>query len=121
MYIWKGEYGGERYFFPATIEKFTSCYFCKSGNRRGLGFDKPETDPKKNGPSSKFASPQSFGHSGFTGTIAWADPVHQVVYIFLSNRVYPDQLNNKLLDLNVRTRIQDSIYRSFLNNGQNVQ
>lgn len=121
MYIWKGEYGGERYFFPATIDKFTSCYFCGSGNRRGLGFDKPETDPKKNGPSSKLASPQSFGHSGFTGTIAWADPEHQVVYIFLSNRVYPDQLNNKLLDLSVRTRIQDSIYRSFLKNGQGVQ
>jgi beta-N-acetylhexosaminidase len=121
MYIWKGEYGGERYFFPATIDKFTSCYFCENGNRRGLGFDKPETDPKKNGPSSKLASPQSYGHSGFTGTIAWADPVHQVVYIFLSNRVYPDQLNNKLLDLNVRTRIQDTIYRSFLNNGQNGQ
>ena len=121
MYIWKGEYGGERYFSPATIENFTTCYFCESGNRRGLGFDKPEIDSTKNGPSSKLVSPQSFGHSGFTGTIAWADPVHQVVYIFLSNRVYPDQLNNKLLDLNVRTRIQDSIYRSFLNNGQNVQ
>lgn len=119
MYLWKGEYGGERYFNPSTIDEFTACQFCSNGNRRGLGFDKPETDPKKNGPSSKLASPESFGHTGFTGTIAWADPVHQVVYIFLSNRVYPDQMNNKLLDLNVRTRIQDVIYRSFLNLGQN--
>lgn len=113
MYLWKGEYGGERFFQPSTIELFTSCQFCDSGNRRGLGFDKPEIDPKKNGPSSKLASPESFGHSGFTGTIAWADPVHQLVYIFLSNRVYPDQLNNLLTELNVRTRIQDVIYQSF--------
>lgn len=116
MYLWKGEYGGERFFMPSTIENFTSCTYCTNGNRRGLGFDKPETDPKKNGPSSKLASPGSFGHTGFTGTIAWADPAHQLVYIFLSNRVYPDQLNNKLTDLNVRTRIQDAIYQSFLNN-----
>ncbi len=116
MYLWKGEYGGERYFYPATIDRFTKCYFCNKGNRRGLGFDKPETDPKKNGPSGKLSSPESFGHTGFTGTIAWADPAHQLVYIFLSNRVYPEQTNNKLLDLNVRTQIHDTIYRSFLNN-----
>ncbi len=119
MYLWKGEYGGERYIHPGTLDAYTACQFCDNGNRRGLGFDKPETDPKKNGPSSKLASSDSYGHTGFTGTIAWADPVHQVVYIFLSNRVYPDQMNNKLLDMNVRTRIQDVIYRSFLNNGQN--
>jgi beta-N-acetylhexosaminidase len=117
MYLWKGEYGGEQFFQPSTIDLFTSCQYCDSGNRRGLGFDKPETDPKKNGPSSKLASPESFGHSGFTGTIAWADPVHQLVYIFLSNRIYPDQLNNLLTDLNVRTRIQDVIYRSFRPDG----
>jgi beta-N-acetylhexosaminidase len=113
MYLWKGEYGGERYFFPSTIERFTSCTFCETGNRRGLGFDKPETDTTKNGPSSKLASPESFGHSGFTGTLAWVDPIHQLVYIFLSNRVHPDQLNNKLTEMNVRTRIQDVIYQSL--------
>ena len=81
-------------------------------SRRGIGWDKPvQSDP--NSPTSLFASPKTFGHTGFTGTCIWIDPEFDVVYIFLSNRVYPDR-NNKLSNANIRTRIQDVIYQSIL-------
>lgn len=59
------------------------------------------------------ASPESFGHTGFTGTMAWADPEYGLVYIFLSNRVHPDQHNNKLVEMNIRTRVQEVAYRAM--------
>ena len=62
------------------------------------------------GPTCDGISQNSFGHSGFTGTLAWADPDEEVVYVFLSNRVYPDAENNKLLKMNIRTNIQQVIY-----------
>jgi beta-glucosidase-like glycosyl hydrolase/CubicO group peptidase (beta-lactamase class C family) len=110
MYLNKGTYAGEKYFNPETIETFTSRQKGESNNRRGLGFDKPETDRSKPGPSCQSASPESFGHTGFTGTLVWADPSCDVIYIFLSNRTYPDAANNKLVELNVRTKIQQEIY-----------
>ncbi len=82
-------------------------------NRRGLGFDKPETDNDKEGPTCKSASSLSYGHSGFTGTYAWCDPSNNTIYIFLSNRTYPEENNSKLLDMNVRTNIQEIIYKSI--------
>ncbi len=114
IYLNGGDYGGHYFMHDSVINRFTSCYFCNNGNRRGLGFDKPEPDPKKNGPSSKLASPSSYGHTGFTGTIAWMDPEYNLLYIFLSNRIHPDQYNQKLIDMNVRTKIQDVIYQSLL-------
>jgi len=110
MYLSDGTYGGKMYFEKETIELFTKCMFCDEGNRRGLGFDKPEMDYSKDGPTFQGISGTSFGHSGFTGTIAWADPEKQIVYVFLSNRVYPDANNSKLIKTNVRTRIQEIIY-----------
>ena len=113
MYLNGGEYGGHRFFQPSTLELFTSSPFREEGNRRGIGFDKPETDPEKEGPACLPASPESFGHTGFTGTMAWADPEYGLVYIFLSNRVHPDQHNNKLVEMNIRTRVQEVAYRAM--------
>ena len=110
MYLQKGYYGGKTYFSDSTFNKFNTCTYCDEGNRRGLGFDKPELDPEKEGPGCKSISPSSFGHSGFTGTFAWADPETGIVYVFLSNRVHPDQDNEKLYDMNIRPAIQQVIY-----------
>ncbi|HEY8402262.1 MAG TPA: glycoside hydrolase family 3 N-terminal domain-containing protein [Cytophagaceae bacterium] len=111
MNLQYGYYGGLRYFLPETIPYFAKKQFEK--NRRGLGWDKPE--PSGNGPTSNYASPNTFGHTGFTGTAAWVDPDQNLVYIFLSNRVHPDASNNKLIRASVRTVIQDVIYQSILN------
>lgn len=109
LYLQMGEYGGERFFSEEVMKEYTRCQFCANGNRRGLGFDKPEPNGKQ-GPTCDCVSYLSFGHSGFTGTYAWSDPDKQTVYIFLSNRVYPDADNKKLIDLNIRTKIQEAIY-----------
>ena len=110
MYLNGGVYGGRILLSDTIIRKFTSRAFLENGNRRGLGFDKPEPDPKKISPASKSASPLSFGHSGFTGTLVWVDPQYNLIYIFLSNRIYPDQFNTKLVEMDIRTKIQDTIY-----------
>lgn len=112
MYLQDGSYGGVQYFRPGTIELFTKCAFCENKNRRGVGFDKPQLEGS--GPACDCASPRSFGHTGFTGTIAWVDPTQDLVYVFLSNRVYPDAENKKLISMNVRTNIQEIIYDSLL-------
>jgi beta-N-acetylhexosaminidase len=114
MYLNGGMYGGRKYLNDSTINKFTACTYCNNGNRRGLGFDKPEPDPKKINPCSKYASPSSFGHSGFTGTLVWSDPQYGLIYVFLSNRIHPDQFNTKLTEMNLRTNIQDVIYQALL-------
>ncbi|NPA37414.1 MAG: serine hydrolase [Chlorobi bacterium] len=119
MLLNKGIYGGKRYIKESTIEIFTSRQ--NGHNRRGLGFDKPETDPDKDTPASVFASPDSYGHSGYTGTFLWIDPEYELIYIFLSNRVYPDNYNRKLIKNNIRTRIQDIVYRSFLSRDEILQ
>ena len=110
MYLQKGEYAGRRYFDSNVIKQFTSCTYCSTGNRRGLGFDKPEPDATKDSPACKSASPESFGHSGFTGTFTWVDPKYNLVYVFLSNRVAGGSAENKLAKLNIRTNIQQVIY-----------
>jgi beta-N-acetylhexosaminidase len=114
MYLNGGEYGGTKYFNAETIKLFTTSPFLNKDNRRALGFDKPQMDYSKDGPTCQCVSGLSFGHTGFTGTIAWADPEEQIVYIFLSNRIYPDQDNNKLIQMNVRTDIQQVIYDAII-------
>jgi CubicO group peptidase (beta-lactamase class C family)/beta-glucosidase-like glycosyl hydrolase len=112
MWLQKGSYAGQHYFKPETLELFTAKQF--EGSRRGLGWDKPVlSDP--NGPTSIYASAKTFGHTGFTGTCIWVDPEFNLVYVFLSNRVYPDMTNNKILNANIRPRIQDVIYQSIFN------
>jgi len=109
-----GEYGGERFISPSTIDLFTKEPLGINGSRRGLGFDKPELDKTKAGPSCFSASPVSYGHTGFTGTIVWVDPAYDLIYIFLSNRVYPDAANNHLLETKIRTAVQQVIYDAIM-------
>jgi beta-glucosidase-like glycosyl hydrolase/CubicO group peptidase (beta-lactamase class C family) len=113
MYLNYGTYGGERFIDSVTIAAYTRCQFCENENRRALGFDRPVTDKDDEGPACNSASEVSFGHSGFTGTITWVDPKYDLLYIFLSNRIHPDQFNIQLITENVRTDIQEQIYRSL--------
>ena len=109
LFLNKGTYGGTRYFKASTVEQFTSR---QSGiSRRGLGFDRWDPDTSKQYPS-RLASPQTFGHTGYTGTCVWADPANDLIYIFLSNRVYP-QVTEKLSNMRIRARIQDVIYEAI--------
>lgn len=112
MWLNKGHYGGVQFFKPETIELFTTKQF--ENSRRGLGWDKPVISDW-NGPTSLLASPLTFGHTGFTGTCIWVDPKFNLVFVFLSNRVYPDMTNNKLLNANIRPRIQEVVYKAIFN------
>lgn len=113
MLINDGELGGKRFFKPETIQLFSA--YNSSISRRGLGFDKPEKDNfiRSEPYPSALASTETFGHTGFTGTCVWADPKSQLVYIFLSNRVYNTRTNNLLGQMNIRGKIQDAIYRAL--------
>ena len=111
MYLQNGSYGGIEYIKPSTLEEFTRCQYCEDENRRGAGFDKPQLSGP--GPTCGCVSLLSFGHTGFTGTIAWVDPEQEIVYIFLSNRVHPDAENKKLIYDGIRTQIQEVIYKSL--------
>jgi beta-N-acetylhexosaminidase len=111
LFLNKGEYGGKRYIDSATISACTKCQYCTT-NRRAIGFDKPEMNPDKISPVCSCVSPLSFGHTGFTGTLAWADPSNQLILIFLSNRVCPDADDNKLMKSGIRTKIQEVIYEA---------
>lgn len=113
MYVWQGHYGGTQFFSAATFDAFNTCHFCSEGNRRGWGFDKPQL-PGTAGPTCNCVSPASFGHTGFTGTMTWADPESGLLYVFLSNRTFPDSnAPNKLSKDNVRERIQKIIQESI--------
>lgn len=110
-----GTYGGRQFIKPATIAKYTSVAFPGTANRRGLIFDKPEPDKAKNGPTAKDASSLTFGHTGFTGTCAWADPSKNVIFIFLSNRVFPSAGNTKITSQNIRTNLMQVVYNALKN------
>ncbi|MCF6350232.1 MAG: serine hydrolase [Flavobacteriaceae bacterium] len=113
MYLQKGYYGGKRYLKTKTLEKFNTRYFKDKKNRRGLGFDKQQIN-KNEKATCDCVSEASFGHSGFTGTYAWADPKSKIVYIFLSNRVYPTMENRGLTKENIRTKIQRVIQEAII-------
>lgn len=112
MYMQNGSYGGVEYFKPETILKFNTCYYCDQEVRRGVGFDKPQLDEV--GPTCGCVSMTSFGHSGFTGAYTWADPDAEIVYVFLSNRIFPSADNRFLLSENIRTNIQQIIYDAII-------
>jgi len=112
LFLQKGNYGDHQFFTEETFQKFNTCYFCKDQNRRGLGFDKPQLGQE--GPTCGCVSMTSFGHTGFTGTMAWADPDKELVYVFLSNRTYPDANTNLLSKENIRENIQKIIYDSII-------
>jgi len=111
MYLNKGTYGGDRYVNEKTVEEFTRCRFPGTGNRRGLGFDRP--DPSGKGTPYSGVSSQSYGHTGFTGTMAWMDPENGLLYIFLSNRVHPNAENKLLMNKDIRGRIQEVFYQAL--------
>ena len=110
-----GTYKGQRYLREETIREFTRCQYCQERNRRGIGFDKPliEYDPVKSS-VARLASPASFGHTGFTGTLVWADPENGFLFIFLSNRVYPTRDNKLIYQLNIRPNIHDLVYELLM-------
>ncbi len=114
MHLNKGYYGGKRYISDTTEQVFNHRYFAKDSVRRGLGWDKPQFKGKP-GPTFEEISPKSFGHQGFTGTMVWADPEEQIVYIFLSNRTYPSMENKLLYELNIRSEVQRRIYEAIIN------
>ena len=109
MNLNKGTYEGKRYFSEKTLELFTADQSAIS--HRGYGWNKPS---KEDGSVSDFASDLTYGHTGFTGTCAWVDPKEELIYIFLSNRVYPSADNNKLIKNKTRKRIHDIIYQSII-------
>ncbi|WP_337042636.1 glycoside hydrolase family 3 N-terminal domain-containing protein [Emticicia sp. 17c] len=110
MYLQKGSYGGKQFIKPEVVEECTRYQFPELKNRRAIAFDKIDFNPKvANGPT--LATPESYGHSGFTGTFVWVDPKYNFAYVFLSNRVYPTRDNTKISSLNIRTAIGDEIYK----------
>ena len=106
LYIQNGNYGNQQILNPETINLFNNCYYCDEDNRRGVGFDKPQLED--DGPTCGCISMNSFGHSGWTGTFAWADPDQEIIYVFLSNRSYPTGESagkSKLVKENIRSKI----------------
>lgn len=111
MFLNDGEYEGIRYLKPQTINLFTSVQYPDNDNRRGLGFDKilfEYSNTKSH--MARSASIRSYGHTGFTGIIAWADPDKDLLFILLSNRVYPSRMPNKLAEFRVRPAIHQAFY-----------
>ena len=119
MYLNYGWYGGYRYLSEATMKEWTTRHFEKQHNRRGFGFDKP--GPGNNLSSGEHSYPAplcsdvSFGHTGFTGTYAWADPGTGILFLFFSNRIYPSRNNHLLNQLNLRESIQQAAYQILKN------
>ena len=107
-----GYYGGKRYVSHDVIDQFA--HRIEGSTRRALGFDMKELNPQKKSYTSPLVSDQTYGHTGFTGIGVWNDPVHELTFIFLSNRTYPNSRNNKLNREEYRERIQSIVYRSFL-------
>lgn len=117
MYCNYGYYDMKQYISERTLKEFTKVQYPNNGNRRGLGFDKPlmgnDTLPINKAYPAPEVSPKSFGHSGFTGTFVWADPEHELVFIFLSNRVYPNRSHRNIYNLNIRPKVQQVFYQAM--------
>lgn len=108
-----GQLNGQTYLHKETIDLFTAYH--SEISRRGLGFDKPEKDnaTRKEPYPCLSVSPETFGHTGFTGICVWVDPKYDLVFIFLSNRVNPREDNGKLSSLSIRGRIQEAVYQAM--------
>jgi len=114
MYLNMGEYGDYRFITRPTMKKFTACHYCNENVRRGLAFDKPLIRDKEKGMPAKDAGEDSFGHSGFTGTFTWADPDTGILFVFMSNRVYPTRENNKIATLSIRPKMHQVVYDALM-------
>jgi CubicO group peptidase (beta-lactamase class C family) len=117
MYLQNGYYGGQHYIAPASLAEFTKVQYPENQNRRGLGFDKPYINNylyrQQNAYPAPDASPESYGHTGFTGTFTWVDPKKQILFIFMSNRIHPSRENSLLSKLNIRSAMLQVIYDSI--------
>ncbi len=117
MYLQNGYYGGQLLLDSASLAEFTKVQFPEKKNRRGLGFDKPFINNYLYRPTNAYpasgASQESYGHSGFTGTFTWVDPKKQIVFVFMSNRIFPTRNNPRLNDLRIRSEMLQSIYDSI--------
>jgi len=111
LFLNNGYYAGQQILQPETIATFTQRH--PSCTRRGIGFDMKELDASRSQNMCASASDKTFGHLGFTGTCTWADPEHNLIYVFLSNRTYPNMSNNKLGKEDYRPRIQETIYEAL--------
>ena len=114
MLLNDGSFNGQQFIKKETIDYFSQYHSAVS--RRGLGFDKPEKDnaTRKEPYPALSASPQTIGHTGYTGTCVWIDPVNHFTFIFLSNRVNPEGgNNNKLSQMNIRPKIMEAIYQAM--------
>jgi beta-N-acetylhexosaminidase len=104
MLVKGGEYGGNCYFSASTVRTFTK----EAGNLgRGLGWDKPSKEKTSTAPPP--LSTLAFGHLGFTGTAAWADPTHNLIVIILSNRIHPTATDPRYNQLLIRRKIMETI------------
>ena len=112
LYLQKGRYNGKQFFSSSTFDQFNQCYYCTEENRRGVGLDKPQAGG--GGMTFQGISFSSFGHSGFTGTYAWADPATGIVFVFLSNRTFPTMENRKLIDHSIRPRMLKLVYDAII-------
>lgn len=117
LFMEYGTFEGKEYVSQEVVAEFAKVQYPKNDNRRGLGFDKPLLNNSEllleDAYPAPEVSPASFGHSGFTGTFVWADPENQLVYIFLSNRVYPTRENRNLYTLNIRSAVQQVFYKAL--------
>ncbi|MDO7544196.1 MAG: serine hydrolase, partial [Flavobacteriaceae bacterium] len=117
MWLQGGSVEGRKYLSPETIAAFTALQYPENNNRRGLGFDKPllgnDSLPASKSYPAPSVSPESYGHSGFTGTFVWVDPTHELIYIFLSNRVYPSRAQRGIYTTNIRETVQEAIYKGL--------
>jgi CubicO group peptidase (beta-lactamase class C family) len=117
LYRRGGEYGGQQLISSDVLKEYSRAQFPGNNNRRGLGFDKPLLNNSLVAPSDAYptygASPESYGHFGYTGTFVWVDPIADISYVFLCNRVYPTRKKEELSNLNIRTSILQAIYDSI--------
>lgn len=114
MWLNNGCYGGVQVLSPETVNLFTTA---KSPTcRRGLGFDKPDTENLDNSPTTALATAATYGHLGFTGTVFWVDPDNSLIFVFLCNRVVPTRNNKAFNDLNIRPALFEIVYQELLKN-----
>ncbi len=113
MYLQKGEYNGIQLIPSEIFDQFNVCSYCKEGNRRGIGFDKPQIEGMHQS-TCGCVSPKSFGHSGYTGTYAWADPEKEIIIVILANRTFPND-DFTFSRNNIRTRLQEKVYNALIN------
>ena len=109
-----GSYNNQRLFNSESFDVFNTCYYCEYDNRSGVGFDKPQIEGN-HGSTFGGVSMNSFGHYGYTGSMAWADPDEEIIFVFLSNRTFPTRDNTLLQKSNIRTRSQEIVYKSIFN------